>query len=193
MSTTALFVEFLIIGLIVLLTSIFGVLIVFNIYDISMLVKTKDYITIIVIFLLVFSYLLGISIHRISLLILRLCRNIISQKNKSKKSKNHMDFSIWFNEQIMIRQYGSDNLIKYVDYELSLGRILNTSTFVYPLLILTSSIWILHAINFKVSLIISIMNIVIYIVIISATYVQRKIYQGLILQAYNFLDETKSH
>ncbi|MBD3340500.1 MAG: hypothetical protein GF353_15435 [Candidatus Lokiarchaeota archaeon] len=189
MSTTALVVEFIIVGLMLLVASIFGIFIILDIYSISALSTMKEYISIIAIFSLVFSYVLGISIHRVSFTISYLLKRILLKIIKPQSLKACIDDASWNEKQITIRQFASENLLKYIDYELSLQRLLDTTVFIYPLLIITSSIWLSHAYDQKISLTITLNNVGIYIIILMAMFVQHRINSNLMNKSYDFIKQ----
>jgi hypothetical protein len=138
MGTTLLLSEFLVTGLIALLSIFFTVLSFFNIYDVATCFPSNDLdksIPLIVFIILPLSYILGAFLHRFmspdtwSFFIKFFLKNHKVDREEDKKL-------------IFVYQNGSDNLVKRVEYIQNLNRLFRNSLLITPLFGISFTCWI---------------------------------------------------
>ncbi|MBD2413024.1 hypothetical protein FACHB389_02260 [Nostoc calcicola FACHB-389] len=138
MGTTLLLSEFLVTGLIALLSIFFTVLSFFNIYDISAWVQSNNLdksIPLIVFIILPLSYILGACLYRFlspdtwSVFIKFFFENHCVDRKEDQKL-------------ILIYQNGSDNLVKRIEYIQNLNRLFRNSLLITPLFGVSFTCWI---------------------------------------------------
>ncbi|MEH1858852.1 MAG: hypothetical protein V7L21_12770 [Nostoc sp.] len=138
MGTTLLLSEFLVTGLIALLSIFFTVLSFFNIYDIATWFQSNNLdksIPLIGFIILPLSYILGACLHRFmspdtwSFFIKFFQKNHKVDREEDKKL-------------IFVYQNGSDNLVKRVEYIQNLNRLFRNSLLITPLFGISFTCWI---------------------------------------------------
>jgi hypothetical protein len=147
MSTTSLFAEFMVIGLVPFLALFFWALYALQIHDLSVLSWAKDFSGIMLLLVTLIIYFLGVILHRVNQLLglvriwfLRLPP--IRRRNKSTPAGWTEYYVQQAYRQAYIYQHGSDRLVAQIEYGKSLARIYRSMTLSLPFLGVALWLWL---------------------------------------------------
>ena len=191
MSTTIVIAELMIIGFGTFITIFFAALLCAGKYDLVFLKSIKDYSAIVLFTLPVVSYLLGIVTYRLTVLSFSIVGWAIPRSLLARVRIWGINVlqreEMWYDCATVIYQHGSTNLTKYIDYEISLGRILQATAFTYPVSAIVVLTWIFKATEVKYQMLIAIVVALAYLGILSVAISQYVISSSLVKTSYEYL------
>lgn len=191
MSTTAVIAELLILGLMSLVTVFFAALLCAGKYDLAFLKNIKDYSSILLFAVPIASYLLGIVTYRLPILFFSLIAWVLPRRLLSRLKIWGINVlgweESWHEYATVIFQHGSANLTKYVEYEISLGRILQTLAITYPVSAAIILTWVFKSTGIKHQALISVLAALGYLAILSVAISQYVISRSLVMKSYDHL------
>ncbi|WP_392476851.1 hypothetical protein [Nostoc sp. C110] len=169
MSTTAIIVEFLVIGSLVLSTVIFLILTVLKISNLSFLLEIKELSATFGLILTLISYFLGALLNHLSFPTYLFIIKLLKSTNKNKffmilvdlRIVNYLldDGQFWLEDgqfqldkmRFFIFENGSINLIERLKYTQSLLRLFKGVAIITPLFGISFSIWLFTCLNQRVT------------------------------------------
>ena len=171
MTTTTLIAEFLISGLIIIVTVFFTSLSILGIHDLRFLIELKDLSTMIILLISAVAYFLGALLQRLispRVVFNKLCQISLLKKSLLKPGGQ------WTPEHgeafYTVLQYGSEHLITRVQYKQSMTRLITAATITLPFLGVSLIAWLFTGYGWRSGLLSLIAFTVIWVLTIIASF-----------------------
>ena len=188
MIRATLWAEITISGFIFLVGIVFTFFCVFQITDLSFLKLIKEYPTLSPIIIIIFSYIIGFSIHRL-IYVFSILIGILFEKDQKKKNESELDL----HKKIYIAQCGSERLNMELQYQFNNYALSRLILIGIPFLLTIFSFWFFITRKNEVLIFTFILPIILLIVIILINLykIQKAEYKRLLSISFEDLKEIK--